>query len=68
LRQGISDDINQFASAKSADLLSSIAGKGDKNAKISLSWSSLPLADEVANILATPKGLIAIFDNSKEFQ
>ena len=68
LRQGIHDDINQFASAKSADLLSGIAGKGDKNVNISLSWSLLPLADEVANILATPKGLIAIFDNSKEFQ
>lgn len=68
LRQGIHDDINQFANAKSADFLSGIAGKGDKNVNISLSWSLLPLADEVANILATPKGLIAIFDNSEEFQ
>jgi len=68
LRQGIDDDINQFASAKSADLLSDIVGKGNKKAKISLSWASLPLAGEVADILATPKGLIAIFDNSREFQ
>lgn len=68
LRQGIRDDINQFANARAGDLLSGIAGMGDKNVKVSLSWSSLPLANEVANILATPKGLIALFDNSKEFQ
>ena len=68
LRQGIRDDINQFASARAGDLLSGIAGMGDKNVKVSLSWSSLPLGDEVANILATPKGLIALFDNSEEFR
>ena len=68
LRQGIRDDFNQFASARAGDLVSGIAGMGDKNIKVSLSWSSLPLVDEVANILATPKGLIAIFDNSEEFQ
>ena len=68
LHQGISDDINQFASARAGELLSGIAGMGDKNVKVSLTWSSSTLGDEVANILATPKGLIALFDNSEEFR
>ena len=64
LKAGFRDDLNRFARAGAENLPAGSAGV-DKGVKLSLSWSSLPLADEIAGVLATPKGLIALHDNSK---
>lgn len=64
LRQGFRDDLNRFADTTAENLLAGTAA-ADKGIKLSLTWKSLPLADEVAAMLATPKGLIALYDHSK---
>lgn len=64
LRQGFRDDVNRFAGNAAENLLGGTAA-ADKGVKLSLTWKSLPLADEVAAVLATPRGLIALYDHSK---
>ncbi|MCH7832548.1 MAG: DUF2939 domain-containing protein [Proteobacteria bacterium] len=66
LRQGFREDLNRFALAGVSDLLGGRAK--DRGVRLSLSWSSLSITDQIADVLATPRGLIAIFDNSKEFR
>ncbi len=63
LRQGFRDDLNRFATNAAANLVGESAA--DKGVTLSLTWKSLPLADEVAAVLATPRGLIALYDQSK---
>jgi hypothetical protein len=64
LRQGFRDDLNRFAGNSAKNLLDEMTA-ADKGVKLSLTWKSLPLADEVAAVLATPRGLIALHNNSK---
>ena len=66
LRQGFREDLNRYALAGASDLLG--GGAKDRGVRLSLSWSSLSITDQIADVLATPRGLIAIFDNSKEFR
>jgi len=63
LRQGFRDDLNRFAGAAAESLLAERTA-ADKGMKLALTWKSLPLADEVAAVLATPRGLIALYDHS----
>jgi hypothetical protein len=60
LRQGFKDDFNRVARAEAGVVSGTVAG--DKGATVTLSWAALPLAEEIAAILATPQGLIALFD------
>ena len=60
LRQGFKDDLNRVARTEAGAKLGAAAG--NKGATVTLSWAALPLADEIATVLATPKGLIAMFD------
>ncbi|MGH6659919.1 MAG: DUF2939 domain-containing protein [Rhodospirillales bacterium] len=64
LRQGFRDDLNRFVGDTAETLLGRTTA-ADKGIKLSLTWKSLPLADEVAAVLATPRGLIALYDHSK---
>jgi|GEM_PF-4270104 len=63
LRRGFRDDLNRFATNAAENLVGGTAA--DKGVMLSLTWKSLPLADEVAAVLATPRGLIALYDQSK---
>lgn len=60
LRRGFKDDFNRVARTEAGAMLG--AATGDKGATVTLSWRAMPLADEIAAVLATPKGLIAMFD------
>lgn len=64
LRQGFRDDLNRFAGNAADNLLGGTAA-ANKGVKLTLTWKSLPLVDEVAVVLATPRGLIALYDQSK---
>jgi hypothetical protein len=63
LRQGFRNDLNRFARGAAESALSDAVGA--KGVKLTLTWSSLPLADEIARMLATPRGVIALYDESK---
>jgi hypothetical protein len=64
LRQGFRDDLNRFAGHAAENLLAGTAA-ADTGVKLTVTWTSLPLADEIAAALATPRGLIALSDQSK---
>ena len=60
VRAGLKDDMDRFAQAAANKAI----GKGGKGrAKISLSWNALPVTDQIAGVFATPRGLIALFQN-----
>ena len=65
LRKSMREDINQIVKSRMDKLLGDISGARGKGIQLSLGWSGLPLVDEVTNILASPRGLIALFDNTK---
>ncbi len=60
VRAGMKDDIDSFAEAA----VNKAAGeKRMGGAKFTLSWKALPVADQIAGVFATPRGLIALFQN-----
>lgn len=65
VRAGLKDDMDRFAKAAANK---AAAKEGIGGAKISLSWKALPVTDQIAGVFATPRGLIALFQNPGAFR